>query len=255
MNARRSRRDARRRRLRDRWLAVRTQRFECACSGEAESADSCALQRLPRDGCAVVCDGVSRSHVPGAWARALAMRLVGSTETMSAELARSLSTAMPVAGALDWDVAQLARRGSHATALRARWHWSQNMWSVDLESVGDCLFVCDGGDRRDELMTWPFRSVGEMPHAPSVLSSVEPNLRGQCAARQLHVPSTSATRLLLMTDALARFFLAARGSVDDRLPFLCETADFNGWVRDKRSAELLEDDDITLVVVDLPRIT
>jgi hypothetical protein len=93
-----------------------------------------------------------------------------------------------------------------------------------------------------------------MPHAPSVLSSVEPNLRGQRQVRKLRLPSKSKVRLMLMSDALARLVLATKGPMSDRLPFLRQGTDFDVWVRDKKSTGLLEDDDVTLVVVQLPQV-
>jgi hypothetical protein len=211
--------------------------YEDAFAGNAEAARF------------ALADGASESSFSGEWARLLVEAFVRAPVRWPAWLlplqARWAATA--VSGPLPWYAEAKFEQGAFATLLgvvvepaRGRW-WA---WAV-----GDsCVFHV----RRNRLLqAFPRIHSGEFDNAPRLVGS-----RGSPPRRERARGSWRAgDRLLLMTDALAHWFL--RRVEAGRRPWrpverLHSEADFAHWIEKHRDSSWLRNDDVTLLAVGPP---
>src|SRR5262249_26834689 len=107
---------------------------------------------------------------------------------------------------------------------------------------------------------FPLAAAADFGNQPDLLGSRSPGGgRGEAPCRQSRGRWQAGERFLLMTDALAQWFL--RQTEEDRGP-LAEIARllaepepqnaFPGWVEERRDRDGPRNDDVPLAVIDLP---
>jgi hypothetical protein len=221
-----------------------------------------------------IADGASESLLAGRWAR----RLVEVFGTNKATRTRPAFIAAYRAAAGGWndEVAEYLKereergspiqwyeepglaKGAHATILAAEFRDGRRgrarTWSAS--ALGDsCLFQV-----RDELLyaSFPISDVSYFSYQPPLLGS-----RGvDEAVLRRHVKVTTCDwergdSFYLMTDALAAWFLRLNesggrpwGPLRDMDTFDAEL-DFGDWVEEQRDRDQMNNDDTTLIRIDL----
>jgi hypothetical protein len=221
-----------------------------------------------------IADGASESMLAGRWAR----RLVGvfgankSTRTRSAflaayrmavdgwdeEVSKYLKEREERSSPIQWYEEPGLAKGAHATILAVEFRDSRARrppaWSA--AALGDsCLFQV-----RDELLyaSFPMEGSSSFNYQPPLLGS-----RGadeQALRRHVRVTSHDWERgdsFYLMTDALAAWFLRLNESggrpwepLRD-LDTLDAELDFGDWVEEQRDRHQLNNDDTTLIRIDM----
>jgi hypothetical protein len=115
-------------------------------------------------------------------------------------------------------------------------------------ATGDtCLFVVrDDGLRK----AFPVQAASAFGNRPDLIGSRQ---KGRVRAATIREAPAAGDRLLMMTDALAEWFLAAHEAGARPWQELAgRTADdFPAWVADRRAAGTLKNDDVSLVVIDM----
>jgi hypothetical protein len=203
-----------------------------------------------------VADGASESGFAGAWARLLARYYVRQPGAWARWLpaARRRWLAEVRVPDLPWYAEAKIEEGAFATLLGV--HFADDRASWQAEAVGDsCLFQVRQGRLR---RAFPVRRSDDFTSCPSLVGSQNPD-------RRLARPGRSRLRgewhegdcLLLMTDALAHWFL--KDAEADRRPWreLLEFRDegrFAEWVGRLRQVQALRNDDVTLVYIRARRI-
>jgi hypothetical protein len=205
-----------------------------------------------------VADGAAESLLAGAWARLLAQ---AATRYHPRALRRAVRWAVDrwpghVTRWLDgrepawWQLEKL-NRGAHATVVVAQLS-PDGAWRA--AAVGDsCLLHLRDGRIHQAFPVDSPDAFGTRPH---LVSSVAPD---RC--RPVHTAGVCAPgdRLLLATDALAMWLLAAGGTTGPNgLDEVLDTANgagartaFADWAAHARGTRALRDDDVTLLVVDV----
>jgi hypothetical protein len=200
----------------------------------------------PAAGRFAVADGASESSFAGPWARLLVEGFVRPAPGWLAA-ARQSWAARVDGRALPWYAEAKRDAGAFATFLglvlaAGRWH---------ALAVGDtCLFQM----RRDELVAaFPLGRSADFGNRPRLIGSRPP----ADPAAEAHAEGGGAweagDRFLLMTDALAQWFLRrheAGGRPWEELSGLAETA-FADWVDERRRGDGLRNDDVTVVMIDV----
>jgi hypothetical protein len=197
----------------------------------------------PEAGRFAVADGASESSFAGLWARLL---VDGFARPVPGWLqaARRDWAARVDGRALPWYAEEKRDAGAFATLLGlvvadGRWH---------ALAVGDtCLFQVRG-DRLIEM--FPLRRSQEFSNRPALI--------GSRSGGDAHVEGRGSwepdDRFLLMTDALAHWFLRRHEAGDrpwQEFSRLSSTGDaFADWVEDQRHRDGLRNDDVTLVFID-----
>jgi Protein phosphatase 2C len=125
-------------------------------------------------------------------------------------------------------------------------------------AVGDCCLFRTHGSRL--LQSFPLTRSAEFGNQPHLLGSRAPTANradGRC--EHARGPWEAGDRFLLMTDALAQWFLRqveeSGQPLADVARLLAESspaAAFPGWVEERRDRQGLRNDDVTLAVIDLP---
>jgi hypothetical protein len=114
-------------------------------------------------------------------------------------------------------------------------------------ALGDaCLFRIRRGRLRQPF---PLTRAGDFTNHPALLNSRRPE---RPALRQVSGAWHAGDRFLLMTDALAQWFLQQheQGRTPwSQLDELAEPGDFLDWIDRRRRAGQLRNDDVTLLVV------
>ena len=237
-------------------LAALSFRARCAPKhgdSENEYEDAYAPRSGPAPGAQVftvaVSDGASSSIFAREWARLLADEFASGPfdEATAGPRIAALGRRWreQVSGRpLPWYAEEKLAQGSHATLLAVTWDLAGGSWSA--HAVGDtCLFVVR--DRRLRVAFPLTRSVA-FDSRPRLLSTHgdRPLAPFQKAAGTF----TGRDRFLLMSDALAVWFLA-RVEADkqpwDELP--AGDADWREWLRAQRTGGGLRNDDVTCVEV------
>jgi hypothetical protein len=196
-----------------------------------------------------VADGASESIYAGEWARLLCEAFVADAAAgdgigpwlgAAQKRWRALVRDRPA----PWHVAEKLEDGAFATFLglvaepAGRWR---------AVATGDsCLFwVRADGLRR----AFPVAAAAAFGTRPALIGSRQ---RGRVRAAGVGGTLQGGDRLLLMTDALAEWFLAEHEA--GRAPWrqLGERTDgdFAGWVAGRRAEGRLKNDDVTLVVIE-----
>jgi hypothetical protein len=191
-------------------------------------------------------DGASESSFAGAWARLLAEAFVKGPVKWPAWLTplQQRWAATAVAGPAPWYTEAKFEEGAFATLLGVVVEPPRRRWRA--WAVGDsCVFQV----RRNHLLqAFPVISSGEFDNAPRLVGS-----RSRPPRRDRARGSWRAgDRLLLMTDALAQWFLR-RVEAGHRpwraVERLQSDEDFAKWVEKLRDREGLRNDDVTLLAV------
>jgi Protein phosphatase 2C len=201
-----------------------------------------------------VADGASESSFAGLWARLLAEGFVASRspweETGWLEPLRRRWADEVGTRPLPWYAEAKREEGAFATllglALRTHGHWRA-------VAVGDsCLVQLRGG----RLVTsFPLGRSDDFGNQPPLLGSRAPAPRA--ALRRAHGRWQPGDRFLLMTDALAQWFL--RQHEQDRQPWdrlqpllttAAPAADFAALVDELREGEEMRNDDVTLLTTE-----
>lgn len=134
-----------------------------------------------------------------------------------------------------------------ANATRGQWH---------ALAVGDCCLV---HVRRDRVLKWfPIATAADFNNRPFLVSS-DPRQNGSIEkyARILHGTWLPDDRFFLMTDALAHWFYSEMEQ--DRRPWATlrdldtaeEVKPFADWIAELRSGRTIQNDDVTLLRIDL----
>jgi hypothetical protein len=204
----------------------------------------------PQRGRFAVADGASESAFAGPWARLLVGAYVQVAGPWSAWLpaARKQWRAEVQGRELPWYAEAKVEEGAYAALLGMA--FEKDRWQG--EAVGDsCLFQVRDGQLR---LAFPIRRSADFGNRPSLLGSRR-TLDGAARTRRLRMQGSCqpGDRFLLMTDALAQWFLtsieAARRPWDD-LHDLRSEDQFARWLEKLRSARALRNDDVTLIQVE-----
>ncbi len=217
-----------------------------------EYEDAFALD--PAAGRFAVADGASESSFAALWGRLLVEGFVRPAPGWL-EAARQTWAARVDGQALPWYAEAKRDDGAFATLLglvvaNGRWH---------ALAIGDtCLFQV----RRDRLIeAFPLRRSEEFGNRPRLVGSRPP----ADPAREVHAEGRgdwqAGDRLLLMTDALAQWFLrrheAGARPWREFVAFAEGTGTktaFADWVEDRRRRDGLRNDDVTVVMIATYRI-
>jgi serine/threonine protein phosphatase PrpC len=239
---------------------LRWQAFRLSRRGHSADEYEDAFAGAPEAGRFAIADGASEASFAGVWARVLVegflqapdrpwkeLSWLGPQRQRWAEQVDSLSLA--------WYAEEKREQGAFATflglALRPASANQPGRWHA--LAVGDsCLFHVRG---ERVLTSFPLTARAEFGNQPALLGS---------RAGGSNVSSDQAKgrwqrddRFLLMTDALAQWFLgqAEEGrsplqSIDDLLVQAAPQEAFPDWVEERRQHEGLRNDDVTLVIID-----
>ena len=203
-----------------------------------------------------IADGASESSFAGLWARLLVEEFVRPSDSSRAETSwledcRRCWAAQVDGRPLPWYAEEKRDQGAFATFLglvvdcpeaAESGHWRA-------QAVGDsCLFQV----RRHQLIeAFPLPRSTDFTNQPRLLGS-----RSTPADRQRDLPCQGqgdwhwGDRFLLMTDALAQWFLRRHEAGHKPWRALARAntaARFAGWVEDLRQGDALRNDDVTLV--------
>jgi hypothetical protein len=223
------------------------------------TAEECedAFAADPATGRFAVADGASESAFAGLWARLLADGFLAARRPRDlagwlGEARRQWSAAV-MGLELPWYGELKRAEGSFATLLGlrvrpgdrdrpARWH---------AVAVGDSCLVRVRKDGRTRA--FPLSRSAEFDNQPLLVCSCGEMPQGTRYAAGSLAPGD---RLLLMTDALAQWFLRAREDggrpweeMADLLGADNPESAFESWVEGQRGNGTLRDDDVTLIVV------
>lgn len=216
----------------------------------------------PATGRFAVADGASEASFAGPWARALAEAFVSTPGKPWQQLdwlapPRKKWATQVDALALPWYAESKRDDGAFATllglVLQPPRGDGPGAWRA--LAVGDaCLFHV----RNDRFLTsFPLTGAAEFGNSPRLVCS------RAMAGREAEYETARGRwrpedRFLLMTDALAQWFLeqADRGRepITTIACLLAETdpeAAFPAWVEERRKADGLRNDDVTLLVIDI----
>jgi hypothetical protein len=242
---------------------VLRQRFRLRClayqtvkRGNRDDEMDDAYRMNPGRGCFALADGASESSFAGLWANALAERFVAEAPAPSISWEEWLAPArdqwrQDVDGReLPYYAADKAAHGAFSTLLGFEM-FADNTWQA--RAVGDsCLFHV----RKDKLLlSFPLTAISEFGTAPDLLSSRTIPDRAAPAGSRVEGVWKRGDRFLLMTDALACWFLQeVMNHTSCKLLMktlrFSDPAAFSERVAELRRDKILKNDDITLVIVE-----
>jgi hypothetical protein len=200
-----------------------------------------------------VADGASESSYAGPWARLLVNGFVAASGEPWRALGWLAALRKQWAAQVDdlplpWYAETKRDQGAFATLLGINFHAPEGegpgLWHA--LAVGDsCLFQMRAGHL---LQSFPLECADDFNNHPPLLSSrssIAPAHEQTCGEWQ------PGDRFLLMTDALAQWFLR---QAEEKNPtaFLAKAAHaFGPWIDERRREQSLRNDDVTLLIVDL----
>jgi Protein phosphatase 2C len=223
--------------------------FHLPKRGHSEAEYEDAFAGDGRAGRFALADGASESSFAAAWARLLVEGFVRGPGKWPAWLPplRQRWAATGCAGALPWYAEAKFEQGAFATLLGVALGPRRRRWRA--YAVGDsCVFHVRGGRL---LRAFPRTCSAEFDNSPRLVGS-RPLPGGTPPRERTSGPWRPSDRLLLMTDALAQWFL--RRVEAGRRPWkalerLRTDEDFARWVERLRDREELRNDDVTLLAV------
>jgi hypothetical protein len=222
---------------------------------EYEDAHACD----PAVGRFAIADGASECAFAGLWARLLVEGFVAAPEALGSwtwlEGQRRGWSGEVMGLELPWYIEMKRAEGAYSTFLgldvRPPTRERPGLWRA--VAIGDsCLFRV----RRDRhVRSFPIQRAADFGNAPRLIRSrTEPLPEAAGTSGAL----LAGDRLLLMTDALAQWFLSAhdRGTRpwDALAPLLFgeqHEGAFAAWVEKRRAADGLRDDDVTLLLIEV----
>lgn len=231
--------------------------FHVAKAGNADTDYEDASAADAKSRRFAIADGASEASFAGLWARLLVERFVSSPDKPWRNLdwldSVRQSWAREVDGmTLPWYAEDKRELGAFATFLgftARRRADGTRIWRAI--AVGDaCLFHTRGdGVKR----TFPMTQSTDFGNQPGLIGSRRANGAETQKASGRWRPND---RFLLMTDALAQWFLHGLEQQQDPLAQIRELLagsepNFAGWVEERRRQSSLRNDDVTLIVVDL----
>jgi hypothetical protein len=232
-------------------LCLRWKGFRLPKNGSSLEECEDALGGRPAVGRFAIADGASESGFAGVWAQQLVDSFILGIKPKSKLLATARATWLQIVQpqATSWHAEMKFEEGAFATFLglqvgRSRagpgWRWSAR-------ARGDgCLFHIRNGEL---LSSFPLQRSSEFDNRPLLLGS-RPSLPHKDKLRKSRGDCQLNDRFLLMTDALALWFLSAceRGRQPWRVLYKIKSHDdFSSWVRDHRATDELRNDDVTLL--------
>jgi hypothetical protein len=230
-----------------RWRALRLPK-----DGHTDAEYEDAWAADPATGRFVVADGASESAFSGLWARLLTEGFLAArrprclTDWLGDARQRWLTEVMGLE--LPWYAEIKREEGAFATLVgvgvgRGRWH---------AVAVGDsCLIRVRNQER---VRAFPLRVFSDFDNQPALIGS-----RGTASLEPRYATGTllPGDRLLLLTDALAEWFLRSyeHGSRpwDDLAPLLLADRpeeDFAAWAAERRGQGALRNDDVTVLSIE-----
>jgi hypothetical protein len=230
--------------------------FQTVKRGNRDNEMDDAYRMNPARGCFALADGASESSFAGLWANSLAERFVADPPGSSISWEEWLAPArdqwrQDVDGReMPYYAVDKAAYGAFSTLLGFEM-FADNTWKA--RAVGDsCLFHV----REDELLlSFPLTAVSEFGTAPNLLSSRVIPDQARMADCRIEGEWRRGDRFLLMTDALACWFLQeVMNHTSCRLllkMLRCEgPAAFSERVAELRRDKNLKNDDVTLLIVE-----
>ena len=223
-----------------------------------ECADMACINQ--KDQIFSIADGVSQAFNSGRWSQLLVERVTPTCDISS--LVTDISESVNL-----WEndchlllenedpksfIRQKQLEGSQSTlaSLSLINRNGQLFWRFS--TIGDSLLiVIDTSDGLSNAAKFiPFLKTDDFPSSPDVLSTKYPYLRG--CIKTYEISANTEQKLLLMTDALARYAVQRRSAAEpiyEVFPFLTSSEiDFNNWIRETRNLGLA-DDDSTLIYI------
>ena len=207
-----------------------------------------------------IADGVSQAFNSARWSELLVQNITTSCDTPT------LIESIPeIAQSWDADCEELLQnedphsfsrqkqlQGSQSTLASLHLFERNNDLCWRFHTIGDSLLmIVDASDSPNLVQRFmPFTKVEDFPSGPDILSTKAPHLRGHI--KTFEIPATESQKLLLMTDALARYavFHGSPGiEIESIFPFLGGSdTDFADWLQTARQNGL-GDDDSTLIMI------
>ncbi|HEX5272936.1 MAG TPA: protein phosphatase 2C domain-containing protein, partial [Gemmataceae bacterium] len=199
----------------------------------------------PAAGRFAVADGASESSFAGLWARLLVEGFVRPAPGWLAAARQSWAASVD-GRALPWYAEAKRDDGAYATLVGlvvadGRWHALAVGDACLFQVRGDCLLASFPLGRSADFGNRP-RLIGSRPFAEA---ETHAEGRGEWEA---------GDRFLLMTDALAQWFLRRHEAGErpwQELGALSEGERFAEWVDERRRGDGLRNDDVTVVMVDV----
>ena len=244
---------------------LKWQAFRLCKQGNAAADYEDASAGDASNGRFAVADGASEASFAGIWARLLAENFTTGPGKPWRDLKwiaplRKQWAAQVDALPLPWYAEEKRELGAYATFLGMAVRPSAvgregGFWRA--LAVGDCcLFHARAGRL---LQSFPMTRSEEFGNRPHLLSSRAQRSNESSEGRaRAHGRWQPGDRFLLMTDALAQWFLLRSEQGKDPLSsirrLLAEKspeAAFAGWVEKRRQQAVLKNDDVTLIVVDV----
>jgi hypothetical protein len=207
-----------------------------------------------------IADGVSQAFNSARWSELLVQHVTSSCDTPT------LIEFIPkIAQYWDADCEELLQnedpqsftrqkqsQGSQSTLASVHLFERNHDLCWRFHTIGDSLLVIvDASDSPNLVQRFmPFTKVEDFPSSPDILSTKAPYLRGHI--KTFEFPASESQKLILMTDALARY-VVSHGSpgidIEGIFPFLGGSdKDFADWLQDARQNGL-GDDDSTLIMI------
>jgi Protein phosphatase 2C len=245
--------------------SLRWRSFTLVKDGNAPEEYEDALAGNPRSGRFAVADGASESSFAGLWAKLLVEGFVASggrrttVDWITPLQERWAQQVDPLA--LDWFGEDKRLAGAYATFLGLSFKKPtdgsrEGRWKA--LAVGDaCIFQV----RESSLLTaFPVSAAADFGNRPSLLcsrSGVSEQAQRWSRAQEKIDKWQPGDRFLLMTDALAQWFLRraeAHGKPWDpllqRLIDLDPAAALTAYIKDLRRTDGLVNDDVTLLTIE-----
>jgi hypothetical protein len=204
----------------------------------------------PHAGRFAVADGATESAFAGAWAGLLAEGCVRNASPWHHWLPEARARWQEALGGreLPWYAETKAADGAFATLLGVAFDPGRGHWRA--EAVGDsCLFQVRAGRLR---CAFPLKHSDEFGNRPDLLCSRPLPADAPRIKKARRVEDWRAgDQLLLMTDALAQWFLKnaeAGGRPWETLAALTD-GDFAPWLDGLRQSRALRNDDVTLLCI------
>jgi hypothetical protein len=244
------------------FVNLRWQAFRLSKRGNSAAEYEDAYAAEPAAGRFAVADGASEASFAGVWARDLVEGFVGATGRSWRNLdwlpgPRQRWAEEVDALALPWYAEDKREQGAFATflglALFSLRPGEAGRWTA--LAVGDTCLFHTRGDRF--LTSFPLTESTAFDNQPCLLGSRPPVI--ETVWDQAQGRWQPRDRFLLMTDALAQWFLLqtehGRAPLEGIAQLLNEAdpeTAFAGWVEERRDKEALRNDDVTLLVIDTP---
>ena len=227
-----------------------------------ESPETCAdmAHVNSSDQIFTIADGVSQAFNSARWSELLVQHVTSGCDTPT--LIESIPA---IARSWDADCEELLQnedpqsftrqkqsQGSQSTLASVSLFKRNHDLCWRFHTVGDSLLVIvDASDSPNLVQRFmPFTKVEDFPSSPDILSTKAPYLRGHI--KTFEIPALESQKLLLMTDALARYavFHGSPGiDITSIFPFLGGSdTDFTDWLQNARQNGL-GDDDSTLIMI------